>query len=82
MGVSLERWRRQLGVVDDEEAVSVLRSAVGRLEDARAEVQYVLGMLVGDPCFHARAAEAALDRAVEELTEVAYRFACHEGGPR
>jgi hypothetical protein len=82
MGVSLERWARQLGVVDDEDAVSVLRSVVSRLEDARGEVVYVRGMLLGDPCFHVRAAEAALDRAVEELTEVVFRFACHEGGPR
>jgi hypothetical protein len=78
MVVSLERWARQLGVVDDEDAVSALRQAVGRLEDARAEVQYVRGSLLGDPFAETGAAVLALDRAVESLAELAYGFQCHE----
>jgi hypothetical protein len=82
MARSLEPWRRQLGVVDDEDAVSALRSAVSRLEDARAEVQYVRGSLLGDPFAQTGTALVALDRAVEALTELAYRFQCRERGHR
>jgi hypothetical protein len=82
MAVSLQRWARHLGVVDDEDAVSALRSLVGRLEDARAEVQYVRGYLLGDPFLQAGTAVMAVDRAVEQLTELAYRFQCRERGER
>jgi hypothetical protein len=82
MTVSLQRWARHLGVVDDEDAVSALRSVVGRLEDARAEVQYVRCYLLDDAFLQAGTAVMALGRAVDQLTELAYRFQCHERGDR
>ena len=57
---------------------AALRSLVGRLEDAYAEVAYTRGRLIGDPSVHAGTALVALGRAVDGLTEVAYRFQCHE----
>jgi hypothetical protein len=82
MTVSLREWAAHLGVVDDEDAVSVLRSLVGRLEDAQAEIGYVRHMVVGDPAMHACTAMVALDQAMAALIEVTYRFQRHERGHR
>jgi hypothetical protein len=82
MTASLQQWAAHLCVVDDEDAASVLRSLVARLEDARAEVGYVRQIVIGDPAMHTGMAAAALDRAVDALAEVTHRFQRHEGRSR
>ena len=79
---TLNEWFRFLDARSDDEAASVVRRHMARLDDVYGDLQWVLKSLAGSPSGEVdealRVGRTALGEAIELLDAVAARFCAGE----